>query len=53
MLEFRFFFFSFLEKKEEMCALLRFIRWLEEEEVSLEKGLLRGGRVEGQAFKLF
>lgn len=49
MLEFRFF-FSFLEKKEEVCT---FKRWLEEEEVSLEKGLLRGGRVEGQAFKLF
>ena len=54
MLEFRFFFLFFLEKKEEVCALLRFKRWLEEEEVSLEKGLLRGGRrVEGQAFKLF
>lgn len=51
---FDFFFFFFLEKKEEVCALLRFKRWLEEEEVSLEKGLLRGGRrVEGQAFKLF
>lgn len=32
MLEFRFF-FSFLEKKEEVCT---FKRWLEEEEVSLE-----------------